>query len=62
MWRESERTLSSASASSEGCEEKPRPMETEEGGREVAMSSRREPTLGHGKDTLRRNWYLVASD
>lgn len=61
-WRESDRTLSSASASSKACEEEPRPIETEEGGREVAASSRRESTLGHGKDTLRRNWYLFASD
>lgn len=63
MYSESDRALGSDRVSSCGWEKKPSPMETgEEERQEVVMSSRRDPKLGHGKDTLRRNWYFIARD
>lgn len=63
MCSESDRPLSSETVSSRGWEEEPSPTETGEGERqEVVMSSRRDPELGPGKDTLRRNWYFIARD
>lgn len=63
MCSESDRAFSSDRVSSCGREEEPSPTETgEEEKQEVVMPSRRDPELGHGKDTLWRNRYFIARD